>query len=47
MVVLAFQLLVIVYLISGRYAYRDDTKEYSYDSNFNSTQINSDEAPGK
>lgn len=44
---LTFQLLIIVYSISGRYAYRDDAKEYPYESNINSTQINSDGVPGK
>lgn len=51
MVVLKFQLLVVFYLINGRYAYRDylsdDANEYRHESNSNSSQINSNEPHGK
>lgn len=49
MVVLKCQLLVVFYLINGRYAYRgylsDDANEY--ETSTNSSQIHFNEPPGK
>lgn len=51
MVVLTFQLIVVFTVVTGRYAYKeyssDNSNEYRYDSNSNSSQINPNEAPGK
>lgn len=51
MVVLKFQLLVVFYIINGRFAYRDylsdDGNEYRHESNSNTSQINTNDPPGK
>lgn len=46
MIVLKIQLLVVFYLINGRYAYKEyDNYDHGTRSNF--SQINSNEPPGK
>lgn len=51
MIGLRFQLLVVFYLINGRYAYKeylsDDANEYNHETGTNSSQINYNEPPGK
>lgn len=51
MIGLRFQLLVVFYLISGRYAYKeyvsDDANEYNHETDTNFSQINYNEPPGK
>lgn len=51
MLALRFQLLVVFYLISGRYAYKeylsDDANEYGHETATNYSQTNSNEPPGK
>lgn len=49
MVVLKFRLLIVLYIIDGRYAYKgylsDDANEFA--SSINSSQIHFNEPPGK
>lgn len=51
MIGLRFQMLVVFYLISGRYAYKeyvsDDANEYNHETGTNFSQINYNEPPGK
>lgn len=51
MIALRFQLLVVFYLINGRYAYKeylsDDANEFNHETGTNFSQINYNEPPGK